>query len=97
MKIFSIRTNFCRLYTLHYHSIKRLGGLIPQVIDRIDAIARKKQRAVLYLEFNPAPTFHSQMIETDEDHDLYLESKHRISEYKYEKDSVRDEIIENLN
>lgn len=52
---------------------------------------------MLYLEFNPAPTVHSQMIETDEDHDLYLESKHRISEYKYEKDSVRDEIIENLN
>jgi hypothetical protein len=41
--------------------------------------------------------FHSQVIETDEDHDLYLESKHRISDYKYEKDAVRDEIIENLN
>jgi hypothetical protein len=37
------------------------------------------------------------VIETDEDHDLYLESKHRISDYKYEKDAVRDEIIENLN
>jgi hypothetical protein len=70
---------------------------MPQVIDHIDAIARKKKRAVLYLEFHPASTFHSQVIETDEDHDLYMESKHRISDYKYEKDAVRDEIIENLN
>jgi hypothetical protein len=70
---------------------------MPQVIDHIDAIARKKKRAVLYLEFHPASTFRSQVIETDEDHDLYLESKHRISDYKYEKDAVRDEIIENLN
>lgn len=70
---------------------------MPQAINHIDAIARKKQRAVLYLEFHPATTFHSRVIETDEDHDLYLESKHHISDYKYEKDAVRNEIIENLN
>jgi hypothetical protein len=29
---------------------------MPQVIDHIDAIARKKKRAVLYLEFHPAST-----------------------------------------
>ena len=70
---------------------------MPQLIDHIDAIARKKQRAVLYLEFHPAPTFHSQGIKTDEDYDLYMESKQRISNYKYEEDAVRDQIIENLS
>jgi hypothetical protein len=30
---------------------------MPQIIDHIDAIARKKQRTVLYLEFHPESMF----------------------------------------
>jgi hypothetical protein len=69
---------------------------MPQVIDHIDVISRRKQRTVLFLEFHPESTFHSQVIETDEEHDSYMDAQRLISDYDYEQDTVRDEIIENL-
>ncbi|MEI7839031.1 MAG: hypothetical protein WCJ11_00850 [Methylococcaceae bacterium] len=65
-------------------------------IKHIDKIAREKQRTVLSLEFHPEPTFHSNCIDTQEDHDKWRESVNRISAYKYREDKVRDEILENL-
>lgn len=54
---------------------------MPQIIDHIDAIARKKQRTVLYLEFALEINF------DDFEH----------PRYRYDEDKVRDEIIENLD
>lgn len=55
---------------------------MPQLIEHIDQIARKKQRTVLYLEFHPESMFNN-----DD------ESKF----YDYENEKVRDEIIANLD
>ena len=54
---------------------------MPKLIDHIDAIARKKERGVLFLEFDPEINF------DDFEH----------PRYRYEEDKVRDEIIENLD
>jgi hypothetical protein len=54
---------------------------MPQIIDHIDAIARKKQRTVLFLEFHPKINF----------------DDFEMPNYCYEKDKVRDEIITNLD
>lgn len=57
---------------------------MPQLIDHIDQIARKKQRTVLFLEFHPESMFN--IINGDDE----------AESYDYENDKVRDEIIENL-
>ena len=40
---------------------------MPQLIDHIDAIARKRQRAVLYLEFHPKSHEESRLYRHDDD------------------------------
>ncbi|QDG69647.1 hypothetical protein [Janthinobacterium tructae] len=40
---------------------------MPQLIDHIDAIARKRQRAVLYLEFHPKSYEESRLYRHDDD------------------------------
>lgn len=57
---------------------------MPQLIDHIDRIARKKQRDVLLLEFHPESM--SAFCIRDES-----------ESYDYQNDKVRDEIIENLD
>ena len=59
---------------------------MPQLIEHIDAIGRKKQRDVLMLEFHP-----EWKLSIRNDDGAESES------YNYEKDKVRDEILENLN
>jgi hypothetical protein len=63
----------------------------------IDAIAREKQRDVLYLEFHPESTVNPNTLKTLEDEIKYLEDERHIRKYRYSEDKVRDEIIENLN
>lgn len=59
---------------------------MPQIIEHIDAIARKKQRTVLYLVFHPKDYF-----ERDED------GMRKGPEYSWQKDTVRDEILQHLD
>jgi hypothetical protein len=63
---------------------------MPQLVDHIDAIARQKQRTVLYLEFHPEQIF---KVDTEEDYEKDIRSRH----YSYQEDKVRDEIIKNLD
>lgn len=59
---------------------------MPQLIEHIDQIARRKQRTVLYLEFHPESMF--KIISGDNE---------ESESYIYENDKVRDEIIANLD
>jgi hypothetical protein len=57
---------------------------MPQLIDHIDQIARKKQRDVLFLEFHP------------ESMSTFRMSDNESESYCYENDKVRDEIIKHI-
>lgn len=57
---------------------------MPQLIDHIDAIARKNRRAVLYLEFHPKNYFD-------------FDEKGNRPDYNWNQDSVREEILQHLN
>lgn len=56
---------------------------MPQLIKHIDAIAREKQRDVLYLEFNPEP-----------DADDFWGDNH--GRYSFRDDPVRKKILDDL-
>ncbi len=56
---------------------------MPQIIEHIDAIARKKQRDVLYLEFSPEP---------NED-DMWGDDN---GCYSFKDDTIRQKILEDL-
>jgi hypothetical protein len=58
---------------------------MPQLIKHIDAIAREKQRTVLYLEFHPESIFTFSILDDESE------------SYDYQNDNVRDEIITNLD
>jgi hypothetical protein len=56
---------------------------MPQLIEHIDAIARKKQRDVLYLEFSPKPS----------EDDMWGDNNGR---YSFRNDPVREKILDDL-
>ena len=56
---------------------------MPMLIEHIDAIARKKQRDVLFLEFHPEDYFS-------------IFSKKKVK-YNYQVDKVRKKVIKNLD
>ena len=55
---------------------------MPQLIEHIDAIGRKKQRDVLMLEFHPEWKLH-----------IGNDDGEESESYNYENDKVRDEIL----
>ena len=56
---------------------------MPQLIEHIDAIAREKQRDVLYLEFSPKPN----------KDDMWGDNNGR---YSFKNDPIREKILKNL-